>query len=60
MFEITPNIDTDIEDFNKKYINVKEMLDDLINYLDKSERELDQAIKQYDYDSVYDISCFHK
>ena len=60
MFEITPNIDTDIEEFNQKYINIKEMLDDLINYLDKSERELDQAIKQYDYDSVYELIEFLK
>ena len=36
------------------------MLDDLINYLDKSERELDQAIKQYDYDSVYELIEFLK
>lgn len=60
MFEITPNLDTNIEEFNKKYINIKEMLDDLINYLDKSERELDQAIKQYDYDSVYELIEFLK
>ena len=60
MFEITPNLDTNIEEFNQKYINVKEMLDDLINYLDKSERELDQAIKQYDYDSVYELIEFLK
>lgn len=60
MFEIIPNLDTDVEEFNKKYINIKEMLDDLINYLDKSERELDQAIKQYDYDSVYELIEFLK
>ena len=60
MFEITPNLDTNIEEFNQKYINIKEMLDDLINYLDKSERELDQAIKQYDYDSVYELIEFLK
>ena len=60
MFEITPNLDTDLEEFNKKYMNVKEMLDDLINYLDKSERELDQAIKKYDYDSVYELLDFLK
>lgn len=60
MFEIAPDLETNIEDFNKKYINIKEMLDDLINYLDKSERELDQAIKQYDYDSVYELIEFLK
>lgn len=60
MFEIIPNLDTDVEEFNKKYINIKEMLDDLINYLDKSEKELDQAIKQYDYDSVYELIEFLK
>ena len=60
MFEIIPNLDTDVEEFNKKYINIKEMLDDLINYLDRSERELDQAIKQYDYDSVYELIEFLK
>ena len=60
MFEIIPNLDTDVEEFNKKYINIKEMLDDLINYLDKSERELDQVIKQYDYDSVYELIEFLK
>lgn len=60
MFEIIPNLDTDVEEFNKKHINIKEMLDDLINYLDKSERELDQAIKQYDYDSVYELIEFLK
>lgn len=60
MFEIIPNLDTDVEEFNKKYINIKEMLDDLIYYLDKSERELDQAIKQYDYDSVYELIEFLK
>ena len=60
MFEITPDLETNIEEFNKKYINIKEMLDDLINYLDKSERELDQAIKQYDYDSVYELIEFLK
>ena len=60
MFEIILNVDTDVEEFNKKYINIKEMLDDLIYYLDKSERELDQAIKQYDYDSVYELIEFLK
>lgn len=60
MFEIASDLETNIEDFNKKYINIKEMLDDLINYLDKSERELDQAIKQYDYDSVYELIEFLK
>ena len=60
MFEIAPDLETNIEEFNKKYINIKEMLDDLINYLDKSERELDQAIKQYDYDSVYELIEFLK
>ena len=60
MFEIASDLETNIEEFNKKYINIKEMLDDLINYLDKSERELDQAIKQYDYDSVYELIEFLK
>lgn len=60
MFEIAPDLETNIEEFNKKYINIKEMLDDLINYLDKSEKELDQAIKQYDYDSVYELIEFLK
>lgn len=60
MFEIAPDLETNIEEFNKKYINIKEMLDDLINYLDKSERELDQVIKQYDYDSVYELIEFLK
>ena len=60
MFGITPNLDTNIEEFNQKYINVKEMLDDLMNYLDKSEKELDRAIKKYDYDSVYELLDFLK
>ena len=60
MFGIEPKIDVNLEEFNKQYINVKEMLNDLIDYLDKSERELDQAIKQYDYDSVYELLDFLK
>lgn len=60
MFGITSNLDTNIEEFNQKYINIKEMLDDLMNYLDKSEKELDRAIKKYDYDMVYELLDFLK
>ena len=60
MFGIEPKIDVNLEEFNKQYINVKEMLNDLIDYLDKSERELDLAIKQYNYDSVYELLDFLK
>lgn len=56
MFEIEPKIDANLEEFNKQYINVKEMLD----YLDKTERKLDLAIKQYDYDSVCELLDFLK
>lgn len=60
MFEIEPNLDINLEEFNKKYINVKEMLDDLINYIDKGESKLSQAIKQYGYESAYELLDFLK
>lgn len=58
MFGVGPKANVNLEEFNKQYINVKEMLDDLISYLYKREKELDQAIKKYDYDRVYELLDF--
>lgn len=58
MFEIKPKLDTDLEEFNEKYVNVKAMIDDLISCLDKSESKLDKAIKKYDYDKAYELLDF--
>ena len=51
MFGIKPNDGVDINLFNEKYYENKDILEDLITD-DKSEIELEKKVSKYDYDEI--------
>lgn len=58
MFEIKPKLDVNMDGFNKEYNDLKYMLDDLMNYVDKIDSQLDEKIQKYSYEEAYRLMNF--